>query len=81
MKIVNPEAVIQNKDNNIFTMRQFDYDSILSKVQEIVKPVEEIGFQINEVSLKGSRFSSGELARTIKEKIIIKLQKEPCHIS
>lgn len=75
MKIVNPDAVIQNPDDNIFTMRKIDYDSILTKVQQIVKPVEEIGFQINEISLKGSRFSSGELARTIKEKIIIKLQK------
>ena len=75
LKIINPEAVIQDKHNNIFTMRQLDYNNILAEVQKIVKPVEEIGFQINEVSLKESRFSSGELAKTIKEKIIIKLQK------
>jgi len=75
LKIINPEAVIQDDIKNIFTMRQIDYDNILTEIQKIVKPVEEIGFQINEVSLKESRFSSGELAKTIKEKIVIKLQK------
>lgn len=75
MKIINPEAAIQDEVDNIFTMRQFDYDNILTEVQKIVKPVEEIGFQINEISLKASRFSSGELAKTIKEKINIKIQK------
>ncbi len=75
MNIVNPEAVIQDNTKNIFTMRQLDYNNILPEIQKIVKPVEEIGFQINEISLKDSRFSSGELAKTIKEKIVIKLQK------
>jgi len=75
LKIINPNAVIQNSENNIFTLRQLDYENILPIVQNIVKPVEEIGFQINDISLKDSRFSSGELAKTLKETLAIKLQK------
>ncbi len=80
MKIINPIAAIQNEDTNIFTIRQIDYDKILPAVQEIVKPVEEIGFQINEVTLKDSRFSSGELAKTLKQTLAIKLQKGSAEI-
>ena len=68
-------AAIQNEDENIFTLRQIDYDKILPIVQDIVKPVEEIGFQINEITLKDSRFSSGELAKSLKQTLAIKLQK------
>jgi len=75
LKIINPIAAIQDEDNNIFTIRQRDYDNILPIVQEIVKPVEEIGFTINDISLKDSRFSSGELAKTLKQTLAIKLQK------
>ena len=75
MKIINPIAAIQNEDKNIFTLRQIDYDKILPVVNEIVKPVEEIGFQINEITLKDSRFSSGELDKTLKQTLSIKLQK------
>ena len=75
MKIINPISTIHNEDKNIFTIRQLDYDQILPIVQKIVKPVEEIGFQINEINLKDSRFSSGELAKTLKQTLAIKLQK------
>lgn len=75
MKIINPISTIHDEDKNIFTIRQLDYDKILPIVQEIVKPVEEIGFQINEINLKDSRFSSGELAKTLKQTLVIKLQK------
>ena len=75
MKIINPNAVIEDVERNIFNLRQLDYEKILPIVQEIVKPVEEIGFTINDVSLKDSRFSSGELAKTLKQTLAIKLQK------
>jgi DNA-directed RNA polymerase beta subunit len=75
LKIINPISTIHNEDKNIFTIRQLDYDQILPIVQKIVKPVEEIGFQINEINLKDSRFSSGELAKTLKQTLAIKLQK------
>ena len=75
MNIINPTFKIQDEEDNIFTIRQRDYDQILPLVEQIVKPVEEIGFQINEVSLKDSRFSSGELSTTLKQTLAIKLQK------
>ena len=80
MKIINPIAAIQNEDDNIFTIRQRDYEHILPIVQEIVTPVEEIGFTINDISLKDSRFSSGELAKTLKQTLAIKLQKGSAEI-
>ena len=75
MDIINPTFKLQDEANNIFTIRRKDYDQILPLVREIVAPVEEIGFTINEVDLKDSRFSSGELSKTIKQSLAIKLQK------
>ena len=78
--IINPVFKIQNEDNNIFTIREQEYEKILPIVSQIVKPVEEIGFQISELGLKDSRFSSGELSRTIKQTLAIKLQKGNANI-
>ena len=73
--ITNPIFKIQSEDENIFTIRSKEYEKILPIVSQIVKPVENIGFQIAELSLKDSRFSSGELSKTIKQTLVIKLQK------
>jgi len=78
--IKNPTFKIQNKEKNIFTIRTRDYEQILPLVRQIVQPVEEIGFQINEVDLKESRFSSGELSRSLKQTLTIKLQKGQSNI-
>jgi hypothetical protein len=72
--IINPTFKIQS-ENNIFTIREKEYEKILPMVSQIVKPVEEIGFQIVELALKDSRFSSGELSRSIKQTLAIRLQK------
>jgi len=77
---VNPTFKIQNEDRNIFTLRSQDYDQILPVVTEIVKPVEELDFTINEISLKDSRFTSGELSKTLKQTLNIKLQKGTANI-
>ena len=74
MKFINPNYKV-NEENNIFSLRQKDYDNIIDKIKEIVKPVEEIGFTILEVNLKDSRFSSGELNKTLKKNLIIRIQK------
>jgi DNA-directed RNA polymerase beta subunit len=74
VNIINPNFKIYN-DNNIFTFRKKDYDNLLSVVKSIVQPVTEIDFNINEISIKNSKFSSGELLKTIKQNLIIKLQK------
>lgn len=80
MKIINPTFKIQREDDNIFTIRKKDYGGILELVKQIVQPVEDIGFQINEVDLKESRFSSGELSRTLKQTLSIKMQKGQSNI-
>ena len=74
MNIINPNFKIHD-DNNIFTFRQKDYDNLLPTIKSIVEPVTEIGFQINELYIKNSRFSSGDLSKTIKQTLIIQLQK------
>jgi len=80
LNIINPTFKIQNEESNLFTIRQKDFEQILPLVQEIVKPVEEIGFNIIEVDLKESRFSSGELSKTIKQTLNIKFQKGSSNI-
>jgi hypothetical protein len=80
LNIINPTFKIQDLDKNVFTIRQKDYDQILPLVQKIVKPVEEIGFEINEIDLKDSRFASGELSSTLKQTLVIKMQKGTANI-
>jgi DNA-directed RNA polymerase beta subunit len=75
INIVNPYFKIQDEQNNIFVLRQKEYETILETVRQIVEPVTEIGFTITELDLKDSRFSSGELSKTVKQTVVIKLQK------
>jgi len=75
LNIINPNLKVINEDWNIFTFRQRDYEQLLESVREIVKPVEEIGFTITEIDLKDSRFSSGELSKTIKQTLVLKIKK------
>lgn len=75
MNLINPTFKIKNDERNIFTFRKQDYDQILPVVSEIVKPVQELDFQILEVDIKESRFTSGELSKTLKQTLVIKLQK------
>jgi DNA-directed RNA polymerase beta subunit len=80
LKIINPFFKIQNEDDNIFTMRKKDYEQILPTARQILQPAIDLGFQLNELALKDSRFSSGELAKTIKQTLTIKLQKATSNI-
>ncbi len=79
MNIINPNFKI-NKDKNIFNIRKKEYDNIINIVSEILKPVEDLGFIINELYLKDSKFSSGELSKTVKQNLIIRLKKENSEI-
>ena len=80
MNIINPTFKIQDEDNSIFTIRKKDYEQILPLTREILQPVVDLGFIITELDLKDSRFSSGELSKTIKQSLIIKLQKGTANI-
>ena len=75
MNIVNPVFKIQNEDRNIFTLRRLDYENILPLATQILQPVTEIGFEITELDLRDSRFSSGELSKTLKQSLVMRLQK------
>jgi len=72
--IVNPTFSL--KENNIFTIREKDYQRLLPLAREIIEPVTEIGFQIIDIDLKNQKFSSGELFKTFKQTLSIKLQKK-----
>jgi len=80
MNIVNPVFKIQDENESIFTIREKDYEQILPLARQIIQPVEDIGFQITELELKDSRFSSGELSKTIKQSLIVRLQKGTSNI-
>ena len=75
MKIINPTFSIQNSEWNIFTIRKKDYENILPITREILKVTEDLDFSIEELELKDIRFSSGELSRTLKQNLVIKLKK------
>ena len=80
MNIINPAFVIQDPRKNIFTFRKMDYNNILTQARQIIQPVTEIGFQIVELDLRDSKFSSGELSKTIKQNLVIRLQKGTSNI-
>ncbi len=73
MKIVNP--VYKLKENNIFDIRTNEYYSLLDNIKQIIEPVEEIGFEITECVFKEPRFSTGDISRTLKKTLSIRLQK------
>ena len=80
MKLINPIFKIQHKDDNIFTIREQDQKQILVVAREIIQPAIDLGCTLNELTLKDSRFSSGELSKTVKQTLAIKLQKATSHI-
>lgn len=73
MEIKNPNYVLDN--NNIFKIRKKEYDELEKNIKEILKPVEEIGFEISEFEIRESKFSSGELQKTLKNNLIIRLRR------
>lgn len=79
MEIVNPKFKI-NTENNIFIIRKKEYQELESQIREILKPAEELGFAVMEFGIKDSRTSSGELEKSLKRNLVIKLQKGPAEI-
>ena len=73
MKIINPYYEL--KENNIFEIKQEDYDSIVPKAREMVKPAEELGFTLKEFGIKEARTNYGELAKTLKDRLKIIFEK------
>ena len=75
MNLINPNYKIRDEENNIFTLRRRDYERMLPVVQEIVQPVEEIGFAIDKVEIKSSRNIKGELSKTLYQILQMKFSK------
>jgi DNA-directed RNA polymerase beta subunit len=75
LNIINPVFKLQNENRNLFTFRRNDYDNIQDMARQIIEPALELGFMIEEFELRPSRFTSGELSRTIKETLVIRLKK------
>ena len=80
MKFINPNYTLVDEINNIFTIRQTEYQNIMPIVTQILDPVKDIGFEIAELDLKDSRFVSSDLSKTIKQNLIMKLKKGTSNI-
>jgi len=76
--IINP--YYSAREQNIFTIRKKEFSDLLTIVQEILKPVEELEFQITELELKDSRSVKGEMNKTVKQVLAIKLQKDTAEV-
>ena len=74
MNIINKDYAIR-AENNIFDIRKKEYVKLEETVREMIKPVEDLGFVITEFGIKESRSSSGELNKTLKQSLVIRLQK------
>jgi len=74
MKVINPNFVL-DEENNIFRIRENEFGSLESTIREMLKPAEALGFSVPEFGIRDSRFSSRDLARTVKQKLVIKLAK------
>jgi len=73
VNIVNPYYTA--KDGNIFTIRAKEFESLLEKVRHILLPVEDLEFQVTDLELKEARTARGEMHKTVKNTLAIKLQK------
>jgi len=73
MKFLNPSYTL--RDDNIFNIREKEFEGLEPKIREILIPAEQLGFNIVDFGIKDSRFSSGELSKTIKQRVVIKLRK------
>ena len=74
MDIINPNYKV-NDNKNIFLIREKEYNEIEDKIKRILLPVLEIGFTITELGIKDSKFSSGEIQKTLKRNLVIKLKR------
>lgn len=74
MKFINPNYVLKD-ENNFFNIRKNTSANLLEKINEIIQPVTDIGFEIVEVAIKNARSFPNELAKTVKQNLVIVLKK------
>ena len=73
LNIINPHYKL--REQNIFSIRDQEYAALLETVRQILIPAEELGFELTDCRIKDSRFSTGEISRTLKQNLVIRLQK------
>ena len=78
MKFVNP--MFKPKEDNIFLIRQREFDALESTILQILQPVVDIGFEIVDFGIKDPKMASGELQPTLRKNLIIKLQRGTSNI-
>lgn len=78
MEFVNPKYQLQEK--NIFNIRQKEFDEIESNILQMLKPIEELGFTVKDFGIKEPRYTGGNLSRTIKQNLVLKLEKNESEI-
>jgi hypothetical protein len=74
LDFINPFFKVDS-ENNIFNLREKEYETILDTVKQILTPVTNLGFQVVELDLKEARVSAGELDKTLRNNLIIKMLK------
>jgi DNA-directed RNA polymerase beta subunit len=80
LKFINPSYEV-NKERNIFTLRKQEYETLEATIRQVLIPAEELGFAITDFGIRDPKFSTGgELNRTLKKNLVIKLQKESFEI-
>jgi len=62
-------------DRNIFNIRQENYDQLMDDIEEILKVPLSLGFKIDRFEKVDTRYSGNNLINTVKENIILKLEK------
>lgn len=79
MNIINPNFKV-NEDKNIFNIRQKEFDNLEPLIRQTISPVEELGFTVKEFGIRESRYTAGDLSKTLKQNIVIKLEKNSTDI-
>lgn len=78
MDFVNPNFKVN--ETNIFNIRQREYNKLEEEISLILEPVKDIGFDIIDFGIRDSKFSSGELHKTLKKNLVMKLQRGTSNI-
>lgn len=74
MNIVNPNYAIRAL-NNIFNIREKEYNEIENKVSLMLNPALEAGFTISKFGIKDVKVVGGELNKSSLKNLVIKLLK------
>lgn len=74
LNIINPTFSV-NTEKNMFTFRKYEYADLESKIRRILIPAEELGYEIMDFGIREPKYTVGELSRTLKSNLVIKLQK------